>query len=117
MTRKHRNTQEAADANKLGPADPLAIPDDPAPPTALEAIQKLPGDAAAETFMELAQRAVDAAVAEERVRCAEIARTVGMRPESYADRLGPDAIGDAIARHIESGMSMAHIAGNLDDAT
>ena len=108
MTKKHSNTKEAS--------DPLAIPEEPAP-TALQAIQALPGDAAAETFMELAQRAVDAAVAEERARCAEIARTVGMRPESYADRLGPDAIGDAIARHIESGKSMAHIAGNLDDAT
>lgn len=107
MTRKHSNTKEAS--------DPLAIPDEPAL-TALEAIQKLPGDAAAETFMELAQRAVDAAVAEERARCAEIARVVGMRPEAYADRVGADAVGDAIARHVESGLSMAHITGNFDNA-
>lgn len=74
-------------SNTKEASDPLAIPEEPLDP-----------------------------VAEERARCAEIARVVGMRPEAYADRVGADAVGDAIARHIESGLSMAHITGNFDNA-
>lgn len=109
MSRKHSNTTEAAD-------DPLALDDVDAKATdgetplhlSAEALEQC--DAKRDTLIEIA-------VAAERERCAEIAMTVGIRPETYAERLQSDAVGAAIAKHIRSGCAVGDMPGNFDNAT
>lgn len=127
MTRKHGNTTEAAD-------DPLALPgmgglkaaDLAAKTEQANAAQSpgqapaLPGDSVAIDSAGVITLQPDAMIpikvlTAERERCAEIALMVGLRPESYAERIGADAVGAAIAQHIRSGLQPAEIAGNFDD--